>query len=162
MRGASYCPESKVINQDILNEKIINSVLTQYKNLKNIQKFTEAYSQRTIKSSQSKLNGITKQINQLLVKQSKTKKTTELNRINNEIQSFINERSSLISNQLVDINFNELYQVDLKTFNRFSISKQQSVIRQYIQKVIVKRDTIEIVFPFVVNSKGSKSITIQH
>jgi len=159
MRGASYCPNSKVIPQQVLNDKVITSVLTQHKNLKSIKKFSAAFRETTIKSSQSKLNAITKQINQLLVKQNKTSKTSELNSIGKDIQDLINQRSSLISNQLIDINFDELNNVDLKSFSRLAVAKQQTIIKQFIKKIIVKRDTVTIEFPFVINAKGSKSIT---
>jgi hypothetical protein len=162
MRGAVYCPESKVIPQQLLNDKIIASVLTQHDNLKSIQKFSVAFRERTIKSSHSALNTITKQINQLLVKQNKTSKTSELNSIGKEIQILINQRASLISNQLIDINFAELNNIDLKGFNRFAIAKQQTIIKQFIQRVVVKRDKITIEFPFVINSKGDKYITTQY
>lgn len=160
MKGSLYCPESKVVNQETVNDKVTESLKSQQRNLKNIQSYTASFITAEKKRAEKELKALNAEINYLLNEQSKKIDKASLAKISETIQAKMQYRNEVLTRSIIDFDFNEFAKYDLKNFYRLSIDNKRAIIKKYISEVRVFTDKIIIVYPFVVTAAGSKSLTI--
>jgi hypothetical protein len=152
MYGINFCPESKLFRMEKVNQAVLNDILDQSLNKKNLIKINEAYYKQRETASNEKLKELNSKINTILGKQVNAG-AENYQALNAELNKLLEEKNNLTLQKFERFEFD-----NLRNLLRFSIEKQRDLITTIIDKIVIYNNYLEINYKFMIDSHDNNTV----
>lgn len=158
--GKEYCPNSKSHNMAEIDNLVLTKLLEIEKNVKEYKKYTAANNEKELELSNSKIAKINDSIQAILSKDKSSSSANTMQKNNDSLIELLNQRNE-ISNSLEPLfDFAVFKKLGVKDILKFNKTKQKKVIPEIVKKIVLHNDRMEMYFPFCIDNKFNKKITV--